>query len=867
MNAEMSRSLLFQAYDILPDYIIGLDAKKNINYLNPALIELLGGALKLNTVGSVHSLFNGFQDIDLTEMKSNEILEFKSEVLVMDPFLSVDIKLRKIALIGEEDLFLAVINPLTIKLINNHFAEAENHYFKQLLESIPFGIVVLNEHDQVIDANSGFLKLFNYRTEQIRHSFINDLIVPEELKSEGSILTERVYAGNEIFKETKRRTSDGKVIDVSVTGIPIVTASGQKQVFGIYQDITANLEIRKQLEQEKLYFQTLFKELPFGVILMNDREELVDCNDNFLSMFQYSKAELSQPNGFDLIFPAGMEPEGSQLRKQVLNGASIYKETIRKRKDGQLIPIAITANLVRLLDGSVMVFGFYQNISERRILENALAEQQRELSAMVRFLPGMMYRCDASRDYNITFASFGSIRVTGYDPEIFTEGKRTFDSVILPEFKEMLWSRWQEVIANNIDFEAEYQILAANGTKRWVWERGRPVYDDKGEVLFLEGYIEDITDRRQMQDNLKRERDLLQSLMDNIPDTIYFKDLKSRFIRVNKAQAATLGLKDPVEAIGGTDADFFDNEHAEAAYEDEQKLMKSGISLVSKQEYIKTSRGWRWFTASKVPLRDITGKIIGLAGVSRDITDIKNLEEQLLDKEANLRRSNQEKDKLFSVIAHDLRSPFNSFLLLTEILAEDSYGFDPAELKNLATSMHRAAKSVAELLENLLSWSSIQRGTLKYSPDYYKLDELIQRNLNYYQAQIQSKSLMTKVFVESKILLYTDQHMFSTVLRNLISNAIKFTPHEGRIEIRATQNEGWIGVEVIDSGIGMTDQMQQQLFVVENKGRKGTDGEPSSGLGLILVREFVERMGGNISINSKVGEGSVFRFNIPVEKP
>lgn len=181
--------------------------------------------------------------------------------------------------------------------------------------------------------------------------------------------------------------------------------------------------------------------------------------------------------------------------------------------------------------------------------------------------------------------------------------------------------------------------------------------------------------------------------------------------------------------------------------------------------------------------------------------------------------------------------------------------------------MHRAAKSVAELLENLLSWSSIQRGTLKYSPDYYKLDDLIQRNLNYYQAQIQSKSLMTKVLVESKMLLYTDQHMFSTVLRNLISNAIKFTPHEGRIEIRATQKEGWIGVEVIDSGIGMTDQMQQQLFVVENKGRKGTDGEPSSGLGLILVREFVERMGGNISINSKVGEGSVFRFNIPAEKP
>ncbi len=856
----------FKYYGFLPDPLIIFKVTGEIIYVNNAFEEKF--LIKENIItGSLISSLFLIESLDFIQrISKSNTLEIDAAFREFSELSKVRLKLRKFDYSNDTELFIATCEPAKELNVLHKDILAEKHYFKQLLESVPFGMVVLNEKDQVIDTNNGFLTLFNYKAEAVKGRYINDLIVPERMKSDGSAISEAVYSGETVIKETQRQRSDGSIVDVSVTGIPIFTEKGERRVFGIYQDIRYFLEIRNQIEKEKKHFHSLFKNLPFGAVLLNEKEQIVDCNDALVQMFQFSHEEFLAANGMELIIPNEFLSEGKKLRNNALSGEKVYKETIRKRKDGSLIQVAITANRLLSSDGSSMVFGFFQDISSRKVLESSLADQQRMLTAMVQFLPGMMYRCDATMDYNMIFASFGSQRVTGYLPEDFVKNGKTFNSIILNEWQDKLWLKWTECIDKQLDFEAEYQIYAKDGSVRWVWERGRPVFGSNGEVLYLEGYIEDVTDRRHMQDSLKRERDLLQSLMDNIPDTIYFKDLNSRFIRVNKAQAKTLGLTDPSQAIGGTDADFFDNHHAEIAMEDEKRLMRTGISLVSKQEYIKTSNGWRWFTASKVPLRDAAGKIIGLAGVSRDITDLKHLEEKLIEKESNLRQSNTEKDKLFSVIAHDLRSPFNSFLLLTEILAEDSYDIDSAELKNLANSMHRAAKSVAELLENLLSWSGIQRGTIHFVPEFIKMEEIILKNLNYYQTQLNIKSIRVEMDVQNKLIVFTDAGMLGTALRNLISNAIKFTAHEGSIKIEVLLEGLYARVSVVDNGIGMAQDYINQLFAVETTGRKGTDGEPSSGLGLILVKDFVERMGGKLTVKSTIGLGSTFSFTIPVSK-
>ena len=221
----------------------------------------------------------------------------------------------------------------------------------------------------------------------------------------------------------------------------------------------------------------------------------------------------------------------------------------------------------------------------------------------------------------------------------------------------------------------------------------------------------DVTERVLFDDLLSKERDLLQALMDNIPDIIYFKDRDSRFTRINKAQANWMGVKDPSEAIGKTDFDYFEPEHAADAFKDEQRLMKSNEGLIAKVERIKCADGGhRWVTATKMPFLDKEGNVIGLVGISRDITSSKMAEEKLAKYSQELNELNASKDKLFSIIAHDLRSPFTPLLGLSEIIAMDFDTLSPEEIKGYSLEINNALKNQFNLLESLLKWSRMETG-------------------------------------------------------------------------------------------------------------------------------------------------------------
>lgn len=733
-------------------------------------------------------------------------------------------------------------------------------YFKQLLKSVPFGMVVLDINDIVLSVNPGFLRLFGFEASEVKGRSISELIIPESYKKEGVSMSQAIVSGSIVTKESRRLHSKGYEIDVLVTGIPVYAKNGITQVFGIYQDNSSLMQIQRELEREKKHFQSTFENLPFGSILVNEAGEVLAFNQAFTQLFDYSAENIQLKDMLTEIVPEGYVDEANEIRQKLFSGNKISRETVRKSRNGQSIDVSITATPLEGLKDSQLYLATYEDISERKKLEKELTEQRRELETMVHFLPGMMYRCDLSRDYWMMFVSFGSNRITGYYPEEFMKKEVSFNSIIVEEYQQELWDQWQEVLEKKTDFEAEYQIRTKDGSLRWVWERGRPVFDEQGNALFLEGYIEDITDFKKLEASLNTEHDLLQALMNNIPDTIYFKDLECRFVRINTAQAVTLGVDKPSDAIGKTDADFFDQQHAEKAKIDELNLMHSGQPLINKQEYIQTSTGWNWFSATKVPVRDPQGVITGLVGISRNITALKKLEQQLLESEANLKRINLEKDKIFSVIAHDLRSPFNSFLLLTEILDNESILFDPDELKNLANSMFKSAKSVSELLENLLSWSTLQRGELNLYLQPIRLKEIVDKTMHYYDTQFATKEIEACVEVDESLSVNADPSVLGTVLRNLISNAIKFTNIGGKVGVKAELADDKVKITVSDNGIGIPKNQQKQLFLFESKGRKGTQGELSSGIGLILVKEFVERLGGVINFESEPDVGTSFFF-------
>lgn len=240
--------------------------------------------------------------------------------------------------------------------------------------------------------------------------------------------------------------------------------------------------------------------------------------------------------------------------------------------------------------------------------------------------------------------------------------------------------------------------------------------------------------------------------------------------------------------------------------------------------------------------------------------------EQLVKNQEELTRNNLEKDKLFSIIAHDLRSPFTALLALTRLIADQSAQLSIEEIREYAASVDRSARSVYKLLENLLEWSQLQGGRVKFHPECIFLYKLTESCLKPYSTTADQKNIDVKIKMPNNLMVYGDQRMLRSLLGNLISNALKFTPKGGHIEIDAVQTtKKSVRVRITDSGIGIEKQTLKDLFRIDKKIHITQDAkdEPSSGLGLVLCKEFVEKHGGKIWAESKPGEGSTFFFTLP----
>ncbi len=226
---------------------------------------------------------------------------------------------------------------------------------------------------------------------------------------------------------------------------------------------------------------------------------------------------------------------------------------------------------------------------------------------------------------------------------------------------------------------------------------------------------------------------------------------------------------------------------------------------------------------------------------------------------------NATKDKFFSIIAHDLQSPINSFLGMTQMMAEEIKNLSPTEVEEMSRMLNKSASNLFGLLENLLQWSMMQRGITVFSPERFILKDKILNCIAIAFDATQNKDLQTDIHIPGNLEVFADIRMFETVMRNLYSNAVKFTPRGGKIFISVGMTENnFIEISVRDTGIGMNEDLAGRLFLPNGQtGRKGTDDEPSSGLGLILCKDFVERHGGKIGVKSEPEHGTTISFTVP----
>jgi len=407
----------------------------------------------------------------------------------------------------------------------------------------------------------------------------------------------------------------------------------------------------------------------------------------------------------------------------------------------------------------------------------------------------------------------------------------------------------------------EKRYLHKDGSIIWVDIHTFLFRDANGNPLHFITTVNDITKRRIYEEALSRSELRYRTLISEMNEGIAILDVNGFFLFANEA-AETIFSVEKGSLIGTEARKTFGSPLFDSI---EQEILKSEESRERTFEYrIKPTDGNEKVVSVSVasgfdhPNR--SEKLVLL----RDITTWKQAEKEILLQNEKLQQSNAEKDKFFAILAHDLRSPLSSFLGLAEVMSEDINTMTMSEIEEISKSLYLSATNLYQLLENLLEWSILQRGALKYMPEPTSLSRIVLRSIEPLQEAARRKNIDLKLNLDKSMNVTCDLKMTETIFRNLISNAFKYTNPGGTVEVSAKELAGdETEILISDTGIGMSSELQAKLFKVnEQVSRKGTEGESSSGLGLLICKEFAERQEGRLWAESEENQGSTFHFTL-----
>ncbi len=739
------------------------------------------------------------------------------------------------------------------KMVEKALKESELKY-RSLIENSSDTIFCVDEKGEYQFTNNLFASTFGKSPDYFVGKTFWDIYSKEQADRRFSITSKVFETGESDSFEVEVPLME-KTLYFLGKANPIKDDTGKVVLALVFStDITKRLQSEQALKESEEKYRLLVENTNSGIFQTNLDGTFIQMNKATSEMAGYDSVEELMSKSADCLY-ANIEDREKLIALLALNGEVRNLEMQSLKKDGNIYWISMNAVVLKDKEGkSERVLGIVNDITERKNAENSLMEIESRYNLFVNTHTDLIFIKDEKLRYimvnDATCRFFGKSREemlfkTDYDlmDEAGAKVCEYTDNLVLGANSPVV----SEEHIDDRYYETTKFQLALNDNK-----------------MGLGSIIRDITERKLVDEALQKSETLYRTLVENIPQKIFIKDLNSKYLSINENFARDLQIQ-PEDIVGKSDFDLYPPEIASKYRADDLRILENGQTENFEEIYIVDGKR-TWVHTIKAPINDKNGNVTGLCGVFIDITERKQAEVEIQMKNVELGELNASKDKLFSIIAHDLRSPFNGFLGLTKIMAENMNNITLEELQQISSSIQDSATNLFALLENLLEWSRMQRGISEFRPENCLIDSIVKQNLEFHSGFAKQKNILLMNNVVESIHVNADIRMLNTVFRNLISNAIKFTPSGGRIEIGAVikPSEGYTQIYIKDSGIGISEETIKKLFRIDEKvSHPGTAGEPSTGLGLVLCKEFIEKHDGKIWVESEEGKGSIFFFTLP----
>jgi len=406
-------------------------------------------------------------------------------------------------------------------------------------------------------------------------------------------------------------------------------------------------------------------------------------------------------------------------------------------------------------------------------------------------------------------------------------------------------------------FKIEFRLKTKNGGWKWfdcIGNLFKTIEGENHSVIIAR----DITEKKDLEINLKDSLSTTKALLNATTDLLLLVDKNYTVLTLNHPMAESNGYEQD-EMIGKNLFQLINEETHFKRKARFEEVMNTGKPLRFEDE-----NNGKYFDNYFLPVLDDENTVSKIAVYSHDITLQKQNEEKLKKQAIELEQMNANKDKFFSIVMHDLKSPFNGLLGFCDVLAEDFDYLSKDEIRLYVNHIQTGTKNVYALIENLLDWSRLQTGKVEFKPEALDVTEEVNNIFTLLSGNAFRKNINFEQKIPADTRVLADHTMFHSILQNLISNALKFTHSGGLIFVSAQEMPDFVVISISDSGIGISKENIEKLFRADKHySTMGTNNEQGTGLGLVLCKELIEKNGGEIWVESEIGKGSRFIFTIP----